>query len=1853
MPARSRAKAAPQPSLALPILAGGVAAAVAACVFRYPGLAVLWVALIAAAFAEPAAVLTGRKDSSGYPTPANSAEQRKLERYRFWRDLRFRLVLPNSEWGPGWPILVSWLVAACTAGAVAVLPTKLGVFHAVNALAALVVVSQAAAAMRRRAGSDCPGTRLDTGRVFVASRAGKVSLAVGALLAVAADVALMVTVPASVVPTAQRAVALLPLTGLFVLGVAVAPWKSLALANWRALTNSRAEWMPRWESLKIDPAPSLIEHELLGPLRLDTFVAPGHLGAAAFWPMAAKLTPMLGSGMRLAVLETPDEGPTGPVPGTRHPLRFTIVTVATHELPDLTDATQDEKVVQTYAHCCFVWALEALGYGRPVPQGVELITVSSSPTSDAPVPTQPATPEPAPAPADEIDPETGLRRSVGTGGPRLRRGTKAAPAANPTPAPPAAWRSWWSWPGGPDLATVRRSVGSGPVSAAFGCEVLFDHRRDITYFGALDFSPETGGPERFIEGEDAAKALADLGEEDRWDAIWAATLKRDANPPTVKLNTVDSRPLADGTEITRLAFAVRLGDDPLAYQRLETKLASSMNGVAFASITGWPVASNRPGERHPQAFAVTYSRKTVPRTPDALPDSTAGAWVLAGHVNAAFDACKLPRPEVVSATCLTGAPAKRTRPDRLAAPPMRSPTGNLWSIQLRLYGGVTLATVRTAAERLRSEMGAPWLRVERAEDGCTLYVGQVPALANLSDPVTQKPKLISLDWEQAWLDTKVIGTGGLVPRLISTDVMPNNNDVQVLIFELPAGLDITMVREVTKKLSTATDNAYIEIRGVKDTPSQIMVLACEHNPMPQMVPYDFNRRAATGEIVFATGIDGEPVIWKPRDAGHVLFAGTTGSGKSSGAQAILYGALSSGAELVVIDPTKGASDFSFLEPYARRIVGLDAEKDLAFHLLDAAATMRAIYVTEGGRRRKLNAQHGVGSYLDLPEAVRPKLMIVFIDEFVGLIGMDKVSRTPIDDEEMEYERQVQLVTNMAKMQVGQMASKIAAEARAWGIHLILGTQKLPAAMLDQIPNGSILKSLSLDTMLPVPVSERFPSGWARNDELVEGDLLYTRSGSTAEILKFSPVFASERMYRVSFDDRQTVDADADHLWLVSNAASRRKFNSARPTRLVGSQMTAHIASLLTDLPSGTLATPAEIGALIGRHAAYVLMLGTKLGLDRYVRSADGTVAPYDRNLRRGTAARRYSVDVAIRILHDRSQFDDADRLSTLAGQWLSARNLSEHLVGHSVTAAEAGRLGKVLQEAGCEAKQAEHESFLYEATEFLNLFAKYHDQVSGLGATIGRRGAIPLERVVSTEELASSIRTTDQASNWAVQVAAPLDGPNVELPVDPYVLGVWLGDGSTGTGIIASGRSESTCTDADGVTDQDRMLAEINAAGYGAHILACSDILIGTYGLKVKLRDAGVLSDKHIPAVYLRASFQQRLALLQGLMDTDGTLAPNKRWCSVGQTRQHLALQILELARSLGIKASLGDHAVGYTPVGTSEKKWTGRIYTVGFTADLDVFRLPRKRDKHVWETDERSRWRYIRSVEPIDPAPSRCIAVDDPDHLFLAGGFIPTHNTNLARVLLGKTTPGDRMSALRVPEDYPDMGEAIGKGRGVWESLDESMKMIQVWYASQPQYIAAMRKWATPIAPDERLDSSAFRLKLPERETGPELESYEPSEPMTDEPGEDTVVSDTEVSFSLDDLESMLTDDGTVADEPDAATADSSDEDVPDVDPDVSTFVEPDDADDDEVVEQETVDSPVGEADERATPASGPDWSWLDDAWGETPEAAPQPEPQPEPVVPVAPIAPIASEPHRDNPFATPVAAKASKRESVDPFAD
>lgn len=249
------------------------------------------------------------------------------------------------------------------------------------------------------------------------------------------------------------------------------------------------------------------------------------------------------------------------------------------------------------------------------------------------------------------------------------------------------------------------------------------------------------------------------------------------------------------------------------------------------------------------------------------------------------------------------------------------------------------------------------------------------------------------------------------------------------------------------------------------------------------------------------------------------------------------------------------------------------------------------------------------------------------------------------------------------------------------------------------------------------------------------------------------------------------------------------------------------------------------------------------------------------------------------------------------------------------------------------------------------------------------------EQVRSTDEIRRTLRKYGQCHH-RVRTAGALDLPSRDLPVDPYVLGCWLGDGDRGNGTV---------------TKPDTELFElISQRGYRVGpIMGRGSRTI--YGLRLDLRRAGLLGHKFIPGEYLRASYEQRLDLLRGLMDTDGTWNRSRGQAEFDSVDKVIATDVRELILSLGQRAYLCEvTARGYGKTVT--------CYRVMFSPinGLNPFALPRKANL-AWERKGRavSKRRLVVAVDEMPIVPTQCIAVDSVDSTYLCTeSFIPTHNS-------------------------------------------------------------------------------------------------------------------------------------------------------------------------------------------------------------------------------------------------------------------
>jgi LAGLIDADG-like domain len=261
----------------------------------------------------------------------------------------------------------------------------------------------------------------------------------------------------------------------------------------------------------------------------------------------------------------------------------------------------------------------------------------------------------------------------------------------------------------------------------------------------------------------------------------------------------------------------------------------------------------------------------------------------------------------------------------------------------------------------------------------------------------------------------------------------------------------------------------------------------------------------------------------------------------------------------------------------------------------------------------------------------------------------------------------------------------------------------------------------------------------------------------------------------------------------------------------------------------------------------------------------------------------------------------------------------------------------------------------------------------------------PVTEVVTTAQIADSVfikrKDGGVEHNHKVGVAGAVTCSVRDLPIPPYVLGYWLGNGTSAAGAVTVGKHDEAQIVAE---LQRELLCELTLkkqVGGKAPQYSLVEAFVPwdrTFSIGSMLRMLGVLNNKHIPDVYLWASIDQRLALLQGLMDSDGTASGGNKQaprCCFDVMNERLAKDVLQLVRSLGFKATLRDDTA------TIRGRSIGRCWSVSFTAYAEdqVFRLARRAACLPSKRKARSGSNAIVSCEEVASVPTQCIQVDSP----------------------------------------------------------------------------------------------------------------------------------------------------------------------------------------------------------------------------------------------------------------------------------
>lgn len=235
-------------------------------------------------------------------------------------------------------------------------------------------------------------------------------------------------------------------------------------------------------------------------------------------------------------------------------------------------------------------------------------------------------------------------------------------------------------------------------------------------------------------------------------------------------------------------------------------------------------------------------------------------------------------------------------------------------------------------------------------------------------------------------------------------------------------------------------------------------------------------------------------------------------------------------------------------------------------------------------------------------------------------------------------------------------------------------------------------------------------------------------------------------------------------------------------------------------------------------------------------------------------------------------------------------------------------------------------------------------------------------------------------SKWGVPVSGALDCEHVELPVDPYILGLWLADGNKYNGSITEE------IDSPIWAEIENRGFELGKAQHRDGSKAVTRTIKGIYG---GLGSMHLLGNKHIPEIYMRASIEQRIQLVRGFFDGDGTYSSKRKQVLLSSTKKEYIDDVCALLSTLGVKTTICDYdSEGF---GKPIHVWSVRLVPMWFNPfsarHQDMAINPKRRNK--------SKMRYIRTIEKIDDVPTQCIAVDSESHTYLYGvECAVTHNS-------------------------------------------------------------------------------------------------------------------------------------------------------------------------------------------------------------------------------------------------------------------
>lgn len=261
-----------------------------------------------------------------------------------------------------------------------------------------------------------------------------------------------------------------------------------------------------------------------------------------------------------------------------------------------------------------------------------------------------------------------------------------------------------------------------------------------------------------------------------------------------------------------------------------------------------------------------------------------------------------------------------------------------------------------------------------------------------------------------------------------------------------------------------------------------------------------------------------------------------------------------------------------------------------------------------------------------------------------------------------------------------------------------------------------------------------------------------------------------------------------------------------------------------------------------------------------------------------------------------------------------------------------------------------------------------------------------------TYKIETYYKSPNGNNKWQIPIVEPIEFQNsIELPIDPYLLGLGLGDGSfKGKNIKFSVHKD----------DYDELFSTFNLKENKPQ----GNKRIGYINVENSLFELGLehtrSHNKFIPNMYKYSTIEDRLSILQGLMDTDGHCMLSKKGTFCGTEfstiSEKLCDDVAEIVHTLGGICRKKSRRSYYKKDGVKIECNVSYRLNIKLPSGMNPFRLKRKSDRYN-EPKKYPTGRYISKIEKYGEDECTCISVDSPDKLYVAEHCIVTHNTTSA----------------------------------------------------------------------------------------------------------------------------------------------------------------------------------------------------------------------------------------------------------------